>query len=180
MRWSELFADLEAQLEEADRAQTQAEVADRTRRERAAVSWTDRAASALGERMSVSTPIGPVRGVLEDLGRDWLLLDEEGHGSILVPFSAVLSVTGLPSRSTDGRGSGRRFGLGVALRGIARDRGAVTVQDVYGGVVVGTVDTVGSDHLDIAEHPADAVRRSAVLTGRRVVPFRAIAVVRRT
>ncbi|MBO1755579.1 hypothetical protein [Allobranchiibius sp. CTAmp26] len=174
MRWSELFADLEAQLAQADQAELDAQVADRTRRERAAVSWTDRAAAALGERLTVHTPVGPVRGVLEDLGADWLLLDEA-----VLPFSAVLSVAGLPTRSTDGRGLGRRFGIGVALRGIARDRCAVAVQDVHRGVVVGTVDAVGSDHVEIAEHPADAVRRSAVLTGHRVVPFRAIAVIRR-
>ena len=185
MRWSELFADLEAQLEQADRAELDAQVADRTRRERAAVSWTDRAAAALGEPLTVHTPVGPVRGVLQDLGADWLLLEGAGHpqrgqhGSALMPFSAVLSVAGLPVHSTDGRGLGRRSGIGVALRAIARDRGAVAVQDIHRGVVVGTVDTVGSDHLDIAEHPADAVRRSGVLTGHRVVPFRAIAVIRR-
>ncbi|UIJ34598.1 hypothetical protein [Allobranchiibius sp. GilTou73] len=182
MRWSELFADLEAQLDAADRAELDAQVADRTRRERAAVSWMDRAAAALGAPLTVHTPCGPVRGSLEDLGADWLLLDEQGHGrlgSAVLPFSAVLSVTGLPVRSTDGRGLGRRFGIGVALRAIARDRGAVAVHDIHRGVVVGTVDTVGSDHLDIAEHPADAVRRSGVLTGHRAVPFRAIAVIRR-
>lgn len=179
MRWSDLFADLEAQLEEADRLALSAQVADRTRRERATVSWTDRAATALGERLGFQTPVGPIRGTLQDLGSDWLLLEEHGRGSALLPLAAVLSVIGLPAHSTDGRGLGRRFGIGVALRGIARDRGAVAIQDVHGGVVVGTIDTVGSDHLDVAEHPADAVRRTAMLTGRRAVPFRAIAVVRR-
>ncbi len=179
MRWSDLFADLEAQLQEADRAAFTAEVADRTRRERAAVSWTDRAAAALGTRVGLVTPVGPVRGVLEDLGQDWLLIEEDGRGGTIVPFGAVLSIAGLPPRSTEGPALGRRFGIGVALRAIARDRSAVSVQDVYGGVVVGTVDRVGSDHVDIAEHPSDSARRSSVLTGHRAVPFRAIAVVRR-
>lgn len=179
MRWSDLFADLEAQLQASDQAAMTAQVAEGTRRERALVSWADRAYTCISELLTVQTPAGPVRGVLQDIGSDWMLLEEQARGSAIVPFAAVLSVVGLSSRSDDARGFGRRFGIGVALRAIARDRGPVALLDRCGGVVTGTIDRVGSDHLDIAEHPADAVRRRSVVTGSRAVPFAALAIVRR-
>ncbi len=179
MRWSDLFADLEAQLQASDRALLTAQVAEGTRRERASVSWADRASTCTGEPLTVHTPAGRVRGTLQDLGSDWLLLEEQARGSAIVPFTAVLSVVGLPRHSDDSRGYGRRFGVGVALRAIARDRGPVVLLDTHGAVVTGTIDMVGADHLDIAEHPADAVRRRSAVTGFRAVPFSSLAIVRR-
>jgi hypothetical protein len=55
----------------------------------------------------------------------------------------------------------------------------VAIHDVAGGLATGTIDKVGADHLDLAEHPADAMRRTTALTGHRVVPFTAIGIVRR-
>ncbi len=179
MRWSDLFADLEAQLAQADRAALIGQVPDRTRRERAAVSWVDRVATQIGEMLVLTTPVGQLRGTLQDLGGDWMLIDEVGRGSAVVPLAAVLSLSGLGARSDGDHGFGRRFGMGVAMRGIARDRCGVAVHDIGGGIVTGTIDFVGSDHLEIAEHPADSLRRSSAVTGHRTVPFRAICVVRR-
>jgi len=174
-----LFADLEAQLLAEQRRELQAEVADRTRRERAEVTVLDRAARSLGAVVTVVTGAGAVRGALEDVGKDWLLVQEEGRHAALLPMSAVTALIGLASHSDDDRGLGRRFGIGVALRAIARDRAPVAIHDVAGGLAVGTIDTVGADHLDLAEHPADAMRRATSLTGHRVVPFAAIGIVRR-
>ncbi|XAS75922.1 hypothetical protein V3G39_14900 [Dermatophilaceae bacterium Sec6.4] len=179
MRWTDLFADLEAQLAESDRQELMGQVADRTRRERAAVSWADRAATRIGLPVGLTTAIGPLTGVLQDLGSDWLLIEEDQRGSAVVPFGAVLSITGLGTRSEVGGHLGRRFGVGVALRAVARDRCAVAVHDNGGNVFTGTIDGVGSDHLQIAEHPADSIRRARALTGHRTVPFRAIAILRR-
>ncbi|TWP35110.1 hypothetical protein [Leekyejoonella antrihumi] len=179
MRWQELFMDLEAQLVAAERQELDAQVAERTRIERSAVHWLDRAAVSVGLDLAVTTPGGPVRGRLEDLGKDWLLLDEPGRRGALVPTAAVTSVVGLAVRSDDDCGLGRRFGLGSALRAISRDRAPVVVHDIAGGLATGTIDRVGADHLELAEHPADAVRRGSAVTGRRIVPFAAIAATRR-
>lgn len=179
VRWQDLFADLEAQLLADQRRELQAEIADRTRRERAEVTVLDRAARSMGIALTVATPAGSVRGTLDDLGKDWLLVQEEGRHAALVPLTAVTAIVGLGSRSDDDRGMGRRFGLGVALRAVARDRASVAIHDVAGGLATGTIDKVGADHLDLAEHPADAVRRAGALTGHRVIPFAAIGIVRR-
>ncbi|AKU16241.1 hypothetical protein [Luteipulveratus mongoliensis] len=179
MRWQDLFADLEGQLRHAEQRDRIAEVADRTRRERATVAWTDRAAVSVGSSITVVTAAGPVVGVLEDLGEDWLLLEETGRRTALVPTASVLSLVGLAQQSDGHRGFGRRFGLSVALRAVSRDRAPVVVHDVAGSATSGTIDRVGADYFDLAEHPADVVRRPGSITGERTVTFAALAVLRR-
>ena len=45
-------------------------------------------------------------------------------------------------------------------------------------VVEGTVDRVGSDHIDVARHTRDDARRAAAVRGVLVVPLEAVALVR--
>jgi hypothetical protein len=93
---------------------------------------------------------------------------------VLVPTHAVATVAGLGQRAGMSA-TARRFGLGYALRGLSRDRAVLALADVTGLVVTGTVDAVGADCLDFAEHPPDEPRRPGNVTGRRVVPFAAVA-----
>lgn len=179
MRWQDLFADLEGQLRSADRRERDAEVAELTRHERASVGWLDRAAGSLGARITVHTIVGPVRGRLDDLGSDWLLLEEETRRSTLLSAAAVAGVTGLTQRADTDPGRGRRFGLRTALRALSRDRAVVTLGDAAGGMFTGTIDRVGADYLDLAEHPADVARRPAAVTGERLVTFSGLVLVRR-
>ncbi|WP_460466374.1 hypothetical protein [Calidifontibacter terrae] len=179
MRWDDLFADLEAQLQEAARGERAAEIAELVRSERAGIGWVDRLASGLGKSVVLHTKAGQVTGQLTDVGRDWVAVEESGRGAAVLPTAAIRGVSDLPRRVDAGGGITRSFGLGVALRGISRDRSVVAVHDVDAGVWIGTIDLVGADHLDVALHPADAVRRTAVVTSRQTIPWASIAVVRR-
>jgi hypothetical protein len=71
-----------------------------------------------------------------------------------------------------------RLDLRRALRGLARDRSAVQVVLDDGSVFHGTVDRVGADYVEIAEHPVDVPRRAEAVQGVSAVVIAAIAVVR--
>ncbi|WP_377643850.1 hypothetical protein [Oryzobacter terrae] len=177
MRWDRLFADLEGQLAAGERRELDDEVAERTRRERALVPLADRLAQLPGSSVTIGLVGGRrLEGELADLGDGWMLLRTAGR-DVLVPLSVLAAVTrhavpgpeGPPSRGGDVAASARRFGLGSALRALSRDRATVAVHLVgVQAALVGTIDAVGADHLDLAEHPEGTVRRrenvSAVTT----------------
>lgn len=186
MRWQALFDDLEAQLDAAAAAELAGEVAERTRLASARTRLTDRLAAGVGLAVAVAAPgAGLLRGVLRDAGEDWLLLDEGGREA-LVPLSAVLSVSGLPRAAAPepedaGRASAavaRALDLRWALRGLVRDRAGVALVLRDGSVLTGTLDRVGADHVDLAEHPPGEARRAAAVRGVRLVPLSALSVVR--
>lgn len=177
MRWDELFDDLEAQLDAASAAELAAEVTDRTRRERALIELADRLAARLGSPVSLHLAGGSTSsGVLVEVAQQWLVL----AGPVLVPVTALLGVTGLgPAAVTTGRaGVRRRLSLAGALRAVARDRSPVQLGLLDGSSPTGTLDGVGADHVDLAEHHADEPRRAGVVRGVRTVPFTALAFVR--
>lgn len=181
MRWQALFDDLEAEFEAASRAELDAEVRDRTRREVALLRTVDRLRAATGHPVVVSVPAGVVRGVLRDTGEDWLLLEEQGPREVLVPLAAVLGVSGLGRRSDVPGSAGelaRRLDLRWALRGLVRSRAGVRLVLRDGSVLAGTLDRIGADHLEIAEHPEGEARRPAAVRGVRLVPLGALTLVR--
>jgi hypothetical protein len=174
MRWQGLFDDLEGQWAAEERRDREAEVADRTRAERARVALLDRCAASRGSRLVLWSVTGePLEGTLVDLGADWLLLRELAGRELLVAATAVTSISGL-SRSSDPAVTARRFAIGYALRALSRDRAAVVVTDRSGGRVSGTIDAVGQDWFDLAEHPVDEPRRAGAVTGRRTVAVSAL------
>lgn len=179
MRWDRLFDDLEAQVAARTRLELDAEVAERTRLERARITLGERLVGALGADVVLRLRGGTVvRGRIEDSGDGWLLIAEPAGRQLLVPVPAVLGISGLGRPRDDTRA--RRFGIGSAVRGISRDRRAVVVVDVDGGSVHGTIDAVGADAFDVAEHPLDTPRRTEHVHGERTIPFVAVAVITST
>lgn len=182
MRWEALFADLEAQADQLSAAELQAEVADRTRREHGLVRLADRLRATEGHPLAVTVwGAGVVRGRLLDAGPDWLLLEETGQRDVLVPAASVLGVAGVGARSAPPGSEGevgRRLDLRWALRGLARDRTGVVLVLRDGSTVAGTLDRVGADHVDVAEHAPGEARRAAAVRQVRVVPLAALALLR--
>jgi hypothetical protein len=109
-----------------------------------------------------------------------LLLDDAQGRSVLVASAAVRTVTGLGRRTAVEENGVVRARMDVrwALRGLARDRSAVQVVLDDGGVLTGTLDRVGADHVELAEHPADVPRRAEAVQAVTAVVVAAIAVVR--
>jgi len=182
MRWEALFADLEGQLEAAQATELAAEVGDRSRAEVGRLRLTDRLRGAVGQPLVVRVAGGAVvNGRLATTGPDWLLLMEGTGRAAVVPTSAVTSVTGLGAFAAEPGSEGHvaaRLDLRFALRGLARDRAGVTVVLIDGTAMVGTLDRVGSDYVELAEHSPGEPRRAAGVRAVRTVPLSAVAVLR--
>jgi hypothetical protein len=67
----------------------------------------------------------------------------------------------------------------LALRVLSRDRAVVDVVDLDGQRLVGTIDAIGADTLDLAEHAPDLPRRAENVVAVRTVPLAALALVGR-
>ncbi len=182
MRWQQLFADLEARFEAEQDAADRAETSSRVRHEVGASRWADRVAGAIGSSVVLQCRgAGTVAGTLGEVGSDWLLLvDGQGRES-LVASAAVRAISGLGRRTAPAVEAGpvrSRLDFRRALRGLARDRAAVQVVLDDGVSLVGTIDRVGADYVELAEHAADLHRRAGAVHGVRTVVLDAVVVVR--
>lgn len=182
MRWQALFDDLEGQLAAAEAAELAGEVAELSRLEAGRIRLGDRLAAAAGAPVAVTLPgVGVVRGTLLDAGPDWLLLDEGAGREALAPLEAVLGITGIGARAAPPGSEGevgRRLDLRWALRGLARGRVGVVLGLRDGSSATGTLDRVGADHVDLAEHGVGEARRAAAVRAVRLVPLAALVLVR--
>lgn len=185
MRWERLFADLEGQWAAAGDADFAAEVADRARSEAARTLLVDRLRAARGLRLRLDVLGAPaVEGVLEAVGVDWLLLEEAAApgAEALVLSAAVTGIRGLGRPGVLPAGASSvavTLGLPYVLRQIARDREAVSCTLIDGSTLVGTLDRVGADHVELAEHPGATARRAREVAAVRLVPITALTCVRR-
>ena len=147
MRWDELFADLDAQVEARQIAERSAEIEDRTRYEFGQLTLVDRLRVAIGGQVRIRCAGGTtIAGRLDRVHPEWLLLIEATGREALVVGRAVRSVGGLgPWSAAAGVRSevDARLGLRYALRTIARDRSAVRIQLRDGETLDGTLDRIG-------------------------------------
>jgi hypothetical protein len=182
MRWEALFTDLEAELCAVEAADLELEIRDRVRREIAALRLTERVRPAVGHDVTVyADGAPPLPGRLTACGPDWLLL-AEGHGQeLLVPFGALMGITGL-GRGSAAAGSegavGAKLDLRHALRGLARGRLPLAAVLRDSSTLHGTLDRVGADFVEISLHAPGEARRQPAVTGVRTVPLTALSAVR--
>jgi hypothetical protein len=194
VRWQNLFDDLESQLETELGAEEVDLLAEEERLRLGRLSLRDRI-RALHEATPAS-PLGvTLRGgdrlslTLEAIGRDWLAgeLDAGILRSAIVPFSALVSLDPVGAQLASSlrvdsspeppTALSARLGLAFVLRDLCRRRTAVEVH-VGGERLHGTVDRVGRDHLDLAEHSPGEPRRVAAVSRIRIVAFAGVDLVR--
>jgi len=138
---------------------------------------------ALRDGQLVSVSVGSI-------GRDWLVGELRGprRGSCLVPLGGIASVLPTPAqlaRSLDGDDTSdvpvhlsARLGLSFVLRDLCRRRASLDLSTASGERMHGTIDRVGRDHLDLAEHEAGVPRRAAAVTRIRMLPLEQLVLVR--
>lgn len=195
VRWDRLFADLEARFTDLADEQAAAEQADRDRVATGAVTLVQRLGGASGQRIRVGVVDGRQHeGTLRRIGRDFLLLEDDAGREVLVALAALAAVSGLTARTAPPAAHRpAQLDLRRALRSIARDRAVVALSigsgsagppstplDGSGTVaeLVGTLDRVGADFVELAIHPVGEPRRAGVVRGVSLVPLAAIRVVR--
>jgi hypothetical protein len=182
VRWEQLFADLEAQFDARSGEDESVEASSRTRAEYGRLQLADRLRGARGWPVTLTCRgVGELSGRLVDVGVDWLLVIDATGRELLVAARAVRAAGGLGSATAPPADEGpvtSRLDLRRALRGLARDRAPLQCLLDDGSVLAGTVDRVGADFLELAEHPLDVPRRREAVTGVRAVVLDAVVAVR--
>lgn len=192
MRWDRFFDDLEDQLAsewEAERAALDTE-AERLRLSR--VTLRERLGMLVERRSSGPSPSFElaggevIAGEVTGVGADWVALaaTDRRVAATLVPLWSVQGVS-LPqeevlrtARPAPLPSLSERMTFGFVLRDVVRRRAAVRIHLTGGGMLAGTIDRAGADHLDLALHEPGSPRRAEAVTGYRVIPFPAVSWVR--
>ena len=196
MRWDNLFDDLEGQLEQELGAEETDLRAEEERLRLGRLSIRDRLFALGTERDDGPVRVSLVNGSTFDLrprtfGRDWIsgdVVDQTVRGAqFILPLDAIAGLLLTRSQVSNSleelavteseRGLSRRLGLAFVLRDLCRRRQSVELV-MSEGVISGTIDRVGRDHLDLAVHEAGTVRRENLVSHYRVVPFARLLFVR--
>lgn len=174
-----VFEDLEAEFEAGLRREAEQEATAAVRAEVGTTPLWEQLARRAGAQAVVRAGSRLLRGTLAASYPDFLVLQANDGAQHLVRFQAA-SVALPPGRATlrpPPDGTRRRYNLALALRELARRREPVRVELADGGTAEGTIEAVGSDYLELAEHEVGEARREAAVTARRFVAFAAIALV---
>ncbi|WP_157155397.1 hypothetical protein [Diaminobutyricimonas sp. LJ205] len=193
MRWDNLFDDLESQLEHELRADRVDQSAEEERLRLGRLTIRDRIAALREAGADVALTLGDGEQIVvrpASFGRDWLSGAIVGTDlrtvQCVVPIAAIASIilaadrveasTVTPAAETVPAIT-ERIGLQFVLRDLCRRRSAVRVGTRHGSFT-GTIDRVGRDHFDLAEHEAGDIRRQSAVLRYRLIPFDQLLVVR--
>jgi len=163
MRWQELFDDLESQADAEVRWQDEAEEAELEEAERGRVALADRIRGGVGRRLTVGFDGDSITGAVLEATRSWFVLRTQAC-DVLVPVAAVRWVEGAGRVAPEPGAAESRLSLAHVLRRLAGEEAVVRVA-LPGSTVVGRVEGVGLDHLELVAQDGG---------GRVAVPFAAV------
>jgi hypothetical protein len=175
-----VFEELEAEFEAGLRREAEQEAVSAVRAELGATVLWEQLARRIGSEMVVLAGTRVFRGTAAASYPEFLVLHASDGSEHLILYGPSVSVA-LPAEEAGLRptpaGAERRYRLALALRELARRREPVKIELADGTRVDGTIEAVGSDYLEIAEHDPGVARRRAAVRARRFVGFAAVAAV---
>jgi hypothetical protein len=176
-RFDAMLAGILAEAEAADTASFDADIAEVERAARGELRLLDRLRAQDHVVVEVMGA-GVVSGDVAAVGRDVVVLAAQdgdwavavwGIGAVIDPATGSREAT-LPSE---------RLGLAAVARAWARQRCVVRIVRLNATPLDGTIDAVGHDYLDLAEHDPGEARRPEAVRRRAMIPLGSIAAIRR-
>ncbi|GAB3397049.1 hypothetical protein GCM10027515_00890 [Schumannella luteola] len=196
MRWDRLFDDLESQLEQELDAEQSDLVAEEERLRLGRLALRDRLTEMIRSEAGAELDLVLRDGsrillAVGSSGRDWIAGELRGdtrvRAACILPIASIGAVAprgdqlavslGAPPVGDPQPELSARLGLGFVLRELSRRRSPVDLATSWGRVH-GTIDRIGRDHLDLAEHEPGAQRRGRAVRRTLLVPFSEILFVR--
>lgn len=151
---------------------------NRLRRAAATVLW-EQLARRVGSQTTVHAGGQAFRGAVLASYPEFLVLRTDDGAEHLIRHGSAVSIA-LPAEPPPLRpapAASRRYQLGLALRELARRREPVRALLADGTSCDGTIEAVGSDYLEIAEHHIGEARRRGAVRARRFIGFAAVVAV---
>lgn len=176
-RFDELLAGILAEVEAADAASLDADIAEVERAARAESRLLDRLRGQRQASVEIAGG-GQVAGLIAAVGRDVVVVAAD-DGDWVIPAWGIAGVIELGGGIREATSPSERLGFASVARAWARQRSVVRVLRLAAGPLDGTIDSVGADHVDLAEHDPGEPRRAEAVRRRVTVPLGAIAALRR-
>jgi hypothetical protein len=175
-----VFDELEAEFEAGLRREAEQESMAAVRAEVGATVLWEQLARRIGTEATVFAGAGSFRGSVLASYPEFLVLRAADGSEHLIRYGPAASValpTEPPTLRPAPASAARRYQFALALRELARRREPVRVQLLDGATCDGTIESVGSDYLEVAEHDLGEPRRRAAVRARRFVGFAAVVAV---
>ncbi len=173
-----LFEELEAEFEAGLRREMEQQTVAALRAQAAETLLWEALARRVGSEVAVQAGRRWFRGTLVASYPDFFVIRDGGRNQYLVRLGPAVSVTLRPERQPLRLlPSTPRYRFALALRELARRREPVRLGLADGNEAQGTIEVVGNDHVELAEHDLGEARRETALTGRRFLALAAIVVV---
>ena len=175
-----VFDELEAEFEAGLRREAEQEALAAVRAEVGATVLWEQLARRTGGQATALAGARAFRGVVVASYPEFLVLRAVDGTEHLVRYGPAVSIA-LPADPPALRpappAAARRYQFALALRELARRREPVRVELVDGARCDGTIEAVGSDYLEVAEHDLGEARRRAAVRARRFVGLAAVVAV---
>ena len=175
-----VFDELEAEFEAGLRLEAEQESMAAVRAELGATVLWEQLARRVGMEAVVHAGASSFRGTIVASYPEFLVVRTADGAEQLIRLgpavSVALSAEPRSLRPTPGAAT-RRYQFALALRELARRREPVRVLLGDASSCDGTIEAVGSDYLEIAEHDLGEARRRGAVRARRFVAFAAVVAV---